>query len=298
VGIVTGQVGTNLISLSLPGAPVASYAPNTVVTLTASQGLGSTFAGWTGTDIPTPILTPTLAVAMDKAKLITAQFTGASVPAYNLDVNADGVATPQDAIVILRYLSLVTGPALTAGVVTGGQRTDPAVIKTYLDGARTTMLDVNQDGQATPQDAIVILRHLSLVSGPALTAGVITGGAQTDPGTIKTYLNRYTPGVNLSSASEKSSTLNLQTSAASTQLPAGSSSTLSSQSTASGTPTDSTGSTQSPKISSTLDAGGGEGDLGIAATQLKSPSVQTQPWVTEFVSSGVTEEDEEVVVML
>jgi hypothetical protein len=55
-------------------------------------------------------------------------------------VNADGVATPQDAIVILRYLSLVTGPALTAGVVTGGARTDPAAIKSYLDGARTTWM--------------------------------------------------------------------------------------------------------------------------------------------------------------
>ena len=119
--------------------------------------------------------------------------TNLTPQAYSLDVNADGVATPQDAIVILRYLSLVTGPALTAGVVTGGQRTDPAAIKEYLDGARTTMLDVNKDGAATPQDAIVILRYLSLVSGPALTAGVITGGDQTDPTAIEQFLKTYMP---------------------------------------------------------------------------------------------------------
>ena len=120
--------------------------------------------------------------------------TSSTTMALSLDVNDDGLATPQDAIVILRYLSLVTGPALTAGVVTGGNRTDPTQIKTYLDGARNTMLDVNLDGQATPQDAIVILRHLSLVSGPALIAGVITGGSQTDPALIKSYLDAYMPG--------------------------------------------------------------------------------------------------------
>lgn len=124
----------------------------------------------------------------------TSTMTTPTTTSMSLDVNDDGLATPQDAIVIMRYLSLVTGPALTAGVVTGGNRTDPAQIKAYLDGARNTMLDVNLDGQATPQDAIVILRHLSLVSGPALTAGVITDGNQTDPELIASYLNAYMPG--------------------------------------------------------------------------------------------------------
>ena len=111
----------------------------------------------------------------------------------SLDVNLDGQATPQDAIVILRYLSLVSGPALTAGVVTGGERTDPAAIKAYLDQMTPAMLDVNLDGQATPQDAIVILRYLSLVSGPALTAGVVTSGMRTNPAAIGSFLDDVNP---------------------------------------------------------------------------------------------------------
>jgi len=141
----------------------------------------------TPTEVPSPI-EPTTTDAT-----ITPALAGPSLDLPNLDVNLDGQTTPQDAIVILRYLSLVTGPALTAGLVTGGDRTDPTAIKTYLDQVRTTLLDVNLDGQTTPQDAIVILRYLSLVSGPALTAGVVTGGTRTDPAAIASALDNMNP---------------------------------------------------------------------------------------------------------
>jgi hypothetical protein len=202
-GTGSGTVSSNPGGIVLPGSPAATYTAGQPITLTALpiNSTYYTFSGWTG---PIDPATGQIASLPSGVTTVTATFGGTPSPVINLDVNGDGAATPQDAIIILRYLSLVTGPALTAGVVSGGTRTDPAVIKAYLDQARTTMLDVNQDGLATPQDAIVILRHLSLVSGPALTAGVISGGAQTDPAAIKTYLNHYMPGAVMASATVSS----------------------------------------------------------------------------------------------
>ena len=206
VGGVLGVVTSTPVGIATPGSPAATYAvaQTPSATLTAAVPQGGTFDGWSGAVTGSA---PTIAVPLTggQASVVTATFTGGPGPTtLSYDVNLDGVATPQDAIVILRYLSLVSGPALTAGVVTGGQRTDPAAIKAYLDDVRSAILDVNLDGLATPQDAIVILRHLSLVSGPALTAGVITGGNQTSPTAIKTYLNHYTPGAGIASATAHS----------------------------------------------------------------------------------------------
>ena len=140
------------------------------------------------------------------------------------------------------------------------------------------MLDVNQDGAATPQDAIVILRHLSLVSGPALTAGVITGGAQIDPIQIKTYLNGYTPGTTITSAGVSSST----------DLSA-----VSSQPSAPNTSDPFPRTDGAPALSiqdSALPSA-------IADTQLSSASVQSRPWVSQFVGVS-TPKDKEVFVTL
>ena len=222
-GTGSGTVSSNPGGIVLPGSPAATYTAGQTITLTAiPTSLHYTFSGWSGL---INAATGQIANLPAGVTTVTATFGGTPLPALNLDVNLDGAATPQDAIVILRYLSLVTGPALTAGVVTGGQRTDPGAIKAYLDQARTTMLDVNADGAATPQDAIVILRHLSLVSGPALTAGVVTGGGRTDPAAIKAFLNSYTPGASLSSASASSSPLS--TAAVSGSAPPGLSAPLS-----------------------------------------------------------------------
>jgi ELWxxDGT repeat protein len=319
LGTVIGRLSSDpntAPSLVLPGSPSATFNSGTQVWLTATAAPGSSFGGWSGASFETPDPTKPhiIRVTMDAAKTLTAQFNGAPPPAYMLDVNADGVATPQDAIVILRYLSLVTGPALTAGVVTGGQRTDPAAIKSYLDGARTTMLDVNQDGQATPQDAIVILRHLSLVSGPALTAGVITGGAQTDPAIIKNYLNRYTPGATFSSASSELSALSSElsdSSAGNAQLSLASApSAASTEESAVSAPSGSAPSAQpapllSPEVADntalasplTVSLSPDSETSAIAATQLNHQPV-TSPWVNQFVGTASMEEDEELVVAI
>jgi hypothetical protein len=153
------------------------------------------------------------------------------------------------------------------------------------------MLDVNQDGAATPQDAIVILRHLSLVSGPALTAGVITGGAQTDPAVIKTYLNFYTPGASVSSASEELSAVSAQLSAS----PSGNSA-LSTEPTASGSGLAASGPDSPLPLAAHLSPD--SASAAVAATQLARQAVQTSPWVSQFVGSGAMDEEQDLVVML
>jgi ELWxxDGT repeat protein len=320
LGTVTSTWNGNQAGVVFPGSPAAMFPQNTpqnpsIVTLTATAAPGSTFGGWFDAQGNSLGTATTLNVTMDVAKVMTARFNGPATPAYMLDVNADGVATPQDAIVILRYLSLVTGPALTAGVVTGGQRTDPVAIKAYLDGARATMLDVNQDGQATPQDAIVILRHLSLVSGPALTAGVITGGAQTDPAIIKNYLNRYTPGATFSSASNELSALSSElsdSSAGNAQLSLASApSAASTDESAVSAPSGSAPSAQPAPLSSsevvdntalasplTVSLSPESENAAIAVTQLNYQSVLPSPWVNQFVGTASMEEDEEFVVAI
>ena len=94
----------------------------------------------------------------------------------SLDVDASFAPSKYDALtdglIILRYLFSLTGPALTSNALGGtATRTDPAVIKTYLDGIRTS-LDI--DGNLTPDaltDGLLILRYMFGLRGPALIAG-------------------------------------------------------------------------------------------------------------------------------
>jgi hypothetical protein len=128
------------------------------------------------------------------------------------------------------------------------------------------------------------LRHLSLVSGPALTAGVITGGGQTDPAIIKAYLNRYTPGVSIMSAFEEpSSAANTQASAASPDVSVSSTSAVS---------------TQPVALSLSIENNDTQASA-VAATQRAHQSVTpSSPWVSDFVGSDVTEDEEEVMITL
>jgi hypothetical protein len=116
-----------------------------------------------------------------------------------LDVDASLTATKYDALtdglLIIRYLSGLTGPALTTSALGGtATRTDPAAIKTYLDGIRTS-LDIDSNGTADAMtDGMLILRYLFGLRGTALIAGVVDpSGARNTATEIETYIQSLMP---------------------------------------------------------------------------------------------------------
>jgi hypothetical protein len=74
----------------------------------------------------------------------------------------------------MRYLFGVTGPALTKDALgTTATRTDPGVIKSYLDGIRPA-LDIDGNGTAdAPTDGLLILRYLFGLRGTSLIADAV-----------------------------------------------------------------------------------------------------------------------------
>lgn len=84
-GLGEGEVASNPTGIDCGASCTAVFLDGTVVTLTATAGITSTFAGWSGDVITT---TNPLMVTMDAAKHITATFT----PAYTIALNTDPVA--------------------------------------------------------------------------------------------------------------------------------------------------------------------------------------------------------------
>ena len=81
----------------------------------------------------------------------------------NLDADGNGIADAlSDGILILRYLFDPTGAwNVNDALGSGCSRTTREVIKGYLDGGRTTALDVDGNGTADAlSDGILILRYL------------------------------------------------------------------------------------------------------------------------------------------
>ena len=116
-----------------------------------------------------------------------------------LDVDASVTASKYDALtdglLVIRYLFGLTGTTLTSGAIGGtATRTDPAAIKTYLDGMRA-VLDVDGNGNADAlTDGLLILRYLFGLRGAALINGAFDPlGARTTAPDIQTYLQTLTP---------------------------------------------------------------------------------------------------------
>ena len=125
--------------------------------------------------------------------------TGSAV-AGALDVDASNTNTrygaATDGILVLRYMLGVRGANLTANALGGtATRTDPAAIKTYLDGI-VASLDIDGDNTVNAlTDGLLILRYmLNITSGPALLAGAANpAGSRTIAGTIPAHLASLMP---------------------------------------------------------------------------------------------------------
>jgi hypothetical protein len=115
-----------------------------------------------------------------------------------LDLDGNGVASvATDGVILLRYLLDFRGQNLVRGkLAPDAQRTDPDQIVAYLNGAKSTMLDVDGDGLVSGfMDGIAVLRYLSDFQGDSLVKGVIGRNAQrTTPAAIAGFLDSWMPG--------------------------------------------------------------------------------------------------------
>ncbi|MBK8741332.1 MAG: YncE family protein [Betaproteobacteria bacterium] len=117
----------------------------------------------------------------------------------SLDVDASFAPSKYDALtdglIILRYLFGLTGPALTSNALgAAATRTNPAVIKSYLDGIRPSLdVDGNLNADALT-DGLLILRYMFGLRGPSLIAGAFDPtGSRTDATEIAAYIQSLMP---------------------------------------------------------------------------------------------------------
>ncbi len=113
-----------------------------------------------------------------------------STPNAVLDVDGNGhYDALTDGLLVLRYLFGLTGNTLTTGALgPGATRSDPADVKSYLDGIKP-LLDVDGDGTSDAlTDGLVIVRYLFGLRGAALIAGATGAGATRTTAEIEVYV--------------------------------------------------------------------------------------------------------------
>jgi outer membrane protein assembly factor BamB len=125
--------------------------------------------------------------------------SGAALTVVAMKVDADGNGRADaltDGILILRYLFDPAGQWNYADAQgSGAARTTRTTIRTFLDGGKDTVLDV--DGNGTPDaltDGILILRYLFDPAGQWNYSDALGSGAtRTTRVQIKAYLDQYNP---------------------------------------------------------------------------------------------------------
>jgi hypothetical protein len=184
---------------------------------------------WPNQGLPVSLLTSgfTLAPGVAAGTQTTIRFTASStaagynfqsqsitVTAQTVNLDIDGSGGPPDAqhdgVLILRYLFGFRDTALVDGVLSpNATRTDPTAIATFLDGGRSTMLDVDGNGTVDAlTDGILIDRYLSGWTGQQLVAGALAPNAtRTDPAAIVTYLGSFMPLEGLQASDDPSPAL-------------------------------------------------------------------------------------------
>jgi CSLREA domain-containing protein len=121
-----------------------------------------------------------------------------SVP-LTLDIDLSDTATrysaPTDGLLLVRWMFGLTGTTLTnAALGATAARTDPLVIKAYLDSTRT-LLDVDGNGTTDAlTDGLLIIRYLFGLRGAELISGAVGAGAtRTTSDAIGTYIQSLMP---------------------------------------------------------------------------------------------------------
>jgi hypothetical protein len=128
-------------------------------------------------------------------QLVTLQVT--EVSEGSLDIDGNGAADAlTDGILILRYLFDPLGVwNYSDALGSDAARTTRASLRTYLDGVRSTVLDVDGNGTADAlTDGILILRYLFDPLGAWNYSDALgSDAARNTREAIRTYLNQYLP---------------------------------------------------------------------------------------------------------
>ena len=194
-GTGAGVVTSNPAGINCGATCSATFTTNTSVTLTAAAAAGSVFSGWSGACSGA---SATCVVVMSANQSVGATFSipGTSGP---LDIDASSPGSKYDALtdglLFIRYLFGLTGTALTNGAIGAtATRTDPAQIKSYLDGVRA-QLDIDGNGSADAlTDGLLVIRYLFGLRGAALINGAVGAGAQRSTSVaIESYLQSLMP---------------------------------------------------------------------------------------------------------
>ncbi len=116
------------------------------------------------------------------------------LPRIDIDGN-NGYDALTDGLLMFRYLSGMTGMALTNGSIGAAPaRSTPAEILQQLDNLRP-LLDVDGNGQVDAlTDGLMLMRYLFRLRGDALIAGAIgTAARRTNAMQIEAYIQSLVP---------------------------------------------------------------------------------------------------------
>lgn len=190
-GTGTGTVTSNPSGINCGADCAEPFASGTPVTLTATPVAGSVFMGWLGACAGNGPCNLTISSATN----VSATFALDTLPP-TIDVDGNDIYDAlTDGLLLVRYLSGLTGTALTGSAIGGTPtRSGPAEIKQYLDDIRP-LLDVDGNGTVDPlTDGLLLIRYLFGVRGDALISGAVgTDAKRTTAQEIETYIQSLMP---------------------------------------------------------------------------------------------------------
>ena len=190
-GSGTGSVTSTPGGISCGAECSAQFAAGTAVTLTAVPEPGAIFTGWLGACTGRDLCQ--LSPLSDST--VSATFAPDTIAPLRLDVDGDGTyGALTDGLLAIRYLSGLTGPSLTTGVLgSGAAPTDPALVLNLLNDIRP-LFDIDGNGQVdAPTDGLLLIRYLFGLKGSALVAGATGTGALRTAQEIETYIQALLP---------------------------------------------------------------------------------------------------------
>jgi hypothetical protein len=191
-GSGTGTVTSSPAGINCGAVCDQTYANATPVTLTVTPDPGSIFTGWLGACSGVG----TCNLNVSAATNVSATFGPNIIAPLRIDVDANqAYDTLTDGLIILRYLSGLTGSSLAVGALgPGATLTNPVQLLAHLDDLKPA-LDVDGNGQADAlTDGLMIIRYLFGLRGDSLLAGAVgTGATRTTAALIEPYIQALMP---------------------------------------------------------------------------------------------------------